>query len=419
MLATTSFASLFTFARATAAWDFNSAGALIETASGSIRTGYDPSTLAVKGWLIEQAATNKIRNPRLEGSAAGTPGTMPTYTSFYNGGLTGLTRSVIGSGTEFGMSYVDVRVTGTPSASGTLTIYLEANNYVAAISGQTWTGSAYCRLVGGTASGTTGVRQHLEENASGVWQAGTYPTAVPLTSSLTRVTVTRTLSDPDTTHIQTNLSVLVSGTALDFTIRFYAPQLEQLSVPTSPVFPPVGTPGDSTRNADALTIGGANFTSIFGAGAPRGFLILDLTINQNAPSGINQMFAVLDDGTSSNRIRLYNSQGGASVFGSITVGGSSTFGTSAGSPTTGTPFRAGILWGSGAIKYNFNGGALTTVSGALPSGLTTLRLGLESGGTAALNGYIRAVYAGAHLPSDAQFQAACALGANIEGSIRV
>jgi len=58
VLQSVSLSSLTTFARTGTATDWNASGVLGSIASGTLRNGYNPSTLAAAGWLLEGAATN-------------------------------------------------------------------------------------------------------------------------------------------------------------------------------------------------------------------------------------------------------------------------------------------------------------------------------------------------------------------------
>ena len=68
----------WTFNRGSAGWCFDATGALVQVAADTPRFDYDPITRARRGILLEEARTNTIRNPRAEGSAAGSPGSTPT-----------------------------------------------------------------------------------------------------------------------------------------------------------------------------------------------------------------------------------------------------------------------------------------------------------------------------------------------------
>jgi len=61
--------------------------------------------------LLEPQRTNSIRNSTMVGAVAGNPGTLPT--NWNVSGAVGLTRTIVGVGTELGLQYVDFRFNGT------------------------------------------------------------------------------------------------------------------------------------------------------------------------------------------------------------------------------------------------------------------------------------------------------------------
>ena len=65
-----------TFTRATVAWTFNSSGLLVQVASGTARSYYDPSTLQYGGYLSEGASTNQCLQSRDFTSASWTKTSM-------------------------------------------------------------------------------------------------------------------------------------------------------------------------------------------------------------------------------------------------------------------------------------------------------------------------------------------------------
>jgi hypothetical protein len=61
-----------------------------------------------QGLLVEEARTNSIRNNSMQGAVAGTPGTLPTNWS--ESRAAGLTQTVVGTGTQNGIDYIDIRL---------------------------------------------------------------------------------------------------------------------------------------------------------------------------------------------------------------------------------------------------------------------------------------------------------------------
>lgn len=236
----------FTWARTSTANRTNSSGNIELMATGVPRLSYMfgscPSV------LLEPQRTNGVRNSVAGGAVAGTPGTNPTNWTINT--QTGLTKEIVGTGTENGLPYVDVRYSGTPTAGAFFLIAFEGTNVIAATSGQTWAYSFYYKKISGTIP--TNAIQIVEYNASGVFLAAS-GIAVNLNTitTLTRISGTRTLSNASTafTGVQIRIDASV-GTAYDFTMRFYAPQIE-LGAYTTTWISTSGT--SATRIADSFS----------------------------------------------------------------------------------------------------------------------------------------------------------------------
>jgi hypothetical protein len=231
----------FTFSRGSTATFTNPAGVIQSSASGIARVQNN-------ALLLEPQRTNGVRNSVAGGAVAGTPGTNPTNWTFNT--QTGLTKEIVGTGTENGLPYVDVRYSGTPTAGTFFLIAFEGTNVIAATSGQTWAYSFYYKKI----SGTIPINniQLVEYNASGVFlTANTITGNLNTLTTLTRISATRTLSNASTafTGVQIRIDASV-GTAYDFTMRFYAPQIE-LGAYTTTWISTSGT--SATRVADSFS----------------------------------------------------------------------------------------------------------------------------------------------------------------------
>ena len=161
-LVSKAFGDIITFTRASTGTFFDSAGVLTSANSNIPRFDYNPSTLAAQGLLIEEQRTNSIRNNTMQGAVAGTPGTLPTNWQTFTS-LTGLTREIVGTGTENGITYIDIKLSGTPSAAGAFNVFQEAVTETAATSGQTWAFTQYSKLAAGSTSGITSIQNGIIE----------------------------------------------------------------------------------------------------------------------------------------------------------------------------------------------------------------------------------------------------------------
>ena len=233
------------------------------TINSAPRFDHNPTTGESLGLLVEEARTNSITNNTMVGAVAGTPGTLPTGWPFQSAGVLGLAVSIVGTGAESGIAYLDWRISGTASANTSATICFGRGS---ALTAQTWTASSYLKLAAGSLSGVTGMTLDLiEETAVNVFIAGaqysiTLPTTAPLVTQ--RPAASRTLTGGATVALlRTNLSVNVSsGSTVDFTLRIGLPQLEQGAFATSAI---PTTTAAATRNADVASIGSSAFTSFY------------------------------------------------------------------------------------------------------------------------------------------------------------
>lgn len=241
----------FAFTRASTATRFTSSGVMETVASGAMRIDHDPVTRAPLGYLCEETSTNHVRNSTMVGVVTGSPGTLPTNWSSADAGLT---RTVVGSGTESGMAYVDVRWNGT-SSSTLAQVLFDTSTAIAASASQAWTGSVYLRLVDGSLANVNSIGSGITYRDSGGSGITSATTNFSVTSGgLLSQRASHTSTSPALTaysQLIVNVSV-VNGAAIDFTLRIGAPQLEQRAFATS-FIPTAGSA--LTRQLDALTLG--------------------------------------------------------------------------------------------------------------------------------------------------------------------
>lgn len=376
-------------------------GAQAEFAAGAPRwVDWPGGTNRARALLLGGQRTNSLRNPRAEGAVAGTPGTAPTFWTLSSG--QGINSSVVGSGVEAGRPYVDVRWSGTATGTGSVRPTFDAAATVAALTGQTWTGSLFIALVGGSLAGTTGnIGLRMEELSSG----GTVLVAAPLTAMVPtgaaqRFTVSRAFADPGTafTRLALQFSAASTGSVIDFTLRLSAPQLEQGGFASAPILPPPGTLAASTRLADvlpALPLDGPATLRLEGV----------VPTLPGAADG-NMMLAQFDAGADTDRLRLHLPAGGTQLVAGRVVGGTATDAAALGTVTPGARWVALLRHdGAGTLGACMSGASsVTTLAGGL-AGVTSLLLGNNRAGTSPLFGLIRSARAWPRALSDAEMLA--------------
>ena len=365
-LVTKSFSDIITFTRASTGTFFNSAGVLTSAGADVPRFDYNPATLAAQGLLIEEARTNSIRNNTMQGAVAGTPGTLPTNWSVFTA-LTGLTREVVGTGTENGITYIDIKLSGTPSAAGGYTIYQEAATGVAALSGQTWTISQYLKLQGGSLTGISPVRLYFQENNSGGGYLTEQQTTIanPTSAALStqRSSATRTLTNASTAFLSGGLTLGLTGAAIDITLRIGLPQLEQGAFATS-VIPTTTTA--LTRSADVASVNTLSpwFNSTEYTLYHEGMVLTN--DDGIVYSGVGDTF----DNTT------YFSRVAPNQFGIVRSGAALVAQMSVNTtPSSGVPFKMAMKVKANDFAFCVNGGSVATdTSGAVP--VSAVRLGV-------------------------------------------
>jgi hypothetical protein len=390
-----------TFSRSTTATYFNSLGVLTTANNNVARFDYDPSTLAAQGLLIEEQRTNSIRNNTMVGAVAGTPGTAPTnwLISTATGNLT--SREIVGIGTENGIAYIDVRFVA--SGAFNATIYADSSTGVPAANGQTWTASFFVKLAGGSLNNVTVQTSIIENGSGGNFLAGAdSATFVPTSAALStqRVTQTRTNTNASTAFEWARVRVNFAAAA-DITLRIGLPQLELGAFATS-VIPTTTTA--LTRNADAASMTGTNFSSWYNA--VEGTLFSE-SINLPGQSAVTfPRIANINDGSVNNVIGTIWRSDTSRLYGVVTTSGSVVADVGANGVTQTNINKIALGYATNNFAASVNGAAASTdTSGNVPTGLTTLGIGRQAAAADFLNGTIRRI---AYYPvrvTNAQLQA--------------
>jgi hypothetical protein len=395
-----------TFTRSSTATFFDETGVL-RTANNDVpRFDYNPATLAAQGLLIEESRTNSIRNNTMVGAVAGAPGTDPTNWAIQFNTTTGLTKEIVGTGTDSGITYIDIRISGTSVGAGSFDVFFEQANEIAAFTSQTWTASLYWKLQAGSTTGFSSPQFRGYEYTAAIgfirstlFGSLTFPTSAALNTQ--RFTGTATLSGGATTAFVRPLIAfnIAAATAIDITLRIGLPQLELGAFATS-VIPTTTTA--LTRAADVASVNTLSpwFNSASGTIYVEASIPFT-TANSRGPIRF-------DDGTDSNRIMMRNGGANSRFDGRVVSGGSSVANleSAATAITANTTFKAALAYAVNDYSMLLNGGTLLTdTSGALPIGLSRLLIGNAENTTNPAGSLIRRiVYYPVRLP-DAQLQA--------------
>lgn len=345
------------------------------------------------GLLIEEQRVNSIRNPRAEGAAAGTPGTMPT-----DWGLStpaGITTTIVGSGYEQGVPYVDITFSGS-DASGLTTVLFENAAIIAASNAQTWATSLYYRIVGGSLT-------NIVSFQLGAWQMNSTPTFLatilagaisnPSAAALPsqRVSGTYTTNQATIASLRPVLIINFSTTlSINLTLRIGLPQTEVGAFTTSPILPAIASPAATTRGNDICT---APITPWYKSGSVGSFAA-DFNIPQLSPAGRSWGISSISDGTLANEIRMRIAGGGATAVIADILNASAAQGggqiSSGNAWTVGSGNKAAMSWGASSYAASLNGGTVFSGSGAISvPALTTLELGLWGDQTNSLSGWLK------------------------------
>jgi hypothetical protein len=326
---------------------------------------------------------------------AGTPGTPPTNWATQFNTTTGLTIETVGTGTDSGISYIDIKISGTASGAGSFDLFFDSAIGIAALTGQTLAASLYWKLQAGSTTGLSSPQFRGYEYTAAVgfirstlFGSLTFPASAALNTQ--RFTGTATLSGGATTAFVRPLIAfnIANATAIDITLRIGLPQLEQGAFATSPI---PTTTAAVTRSADVASITGSAFSSWYRQ--DEGVLYADGLSSQpnNVPAFIANGIAALNDNSTNNRVDLRLQSGGSSFVSFVTSGG-------AGQATlvnTGTyaPFvfyRSAIGYAVDNFARNVNSGSIASdTSGLVPVGVNRLWIGAIDAGTSPLNGTIK------------------------------
>jgi len=384
--------SLVTFTRASSATFTDREGLPRIAANDVPRFDHNLITGESLGLLVEEQRINEIRNSfDMSGVVTGSPGTMPTGWSA-QGNSNGWTRQIVGTGTIGDISYVDIRLSGTPTSSQ-FTISFQSPGVVAAAQSQSWSASLYYQLVGGSMSNiTASPAANLWDSSSNFVGKINLIGSVTPTSTLQRFTGSGQINISTTAFINWEMTFTCTvGNTYDFTVRLAGPQLEIGSFSTSYI-PTTGTA--ATRSEDVVGIAGTNFSSWYRQDEGTFYS----AVHTNMFSGTPGLFLATASGDNNNSI-----QGILPEQSLVFSGGSLVANLLSGQflPVVGAMYRVafGVQVNNFARVANTSAIAVDT-GGAMPTGINQIDIGGLGTGSSKLNGQIsRFVYWPQRLPN--------------------
>ena len=378
-----------TFTRASGATYFDANGDLQTAANDEARFDHSQDGAASSlGLLIEEARTNSLRNSQGGGSTngvIGSGGAAPTNWTI-NANANGVTSEVIGTGTENGLAYIDVKVSGTPTANGSVNVGFESTSQVVAANGQTWTLSAFVKLQSGsTANATTSVAVRGRLVGGGAVAGQTSETTITPTSAnlnSQRFLATITFSNATVERVWPPLTVsYTEALAIDITLRIAAPQLEQGAFPTSYI--PTTTTA-ATRSADSAVVTPISSfynpveSTIFSelSGASVAFDSTILAINDTSQNEQLDQRLAITSVTMRVRVGGVNQASMAGVSPVV-------------APVASTVYKFVAAYKQDDFAASMDGATVVTdTAGSMPSGLSRMEIGRRDG-SGFLTGHIR------------------------------
>lgn len=397
------FDSRITVTRAGTITRFNSSGVLEVLPANQPQLDYDPVTLQPRGLGVWEQRTNSIRNNTMAGAMVGTPGTLPT--NWRTAGFAGLSQQIVGVGTTSGISYIDIRFSGT--ATGVFgNIFFDAVTGISASNNQQWTSSTFIQIVAGSTSGVSllslsGAQYDVGGNYISNATEGTISSTISTTWQ--RVSRQLTTNSASIAFLSPYLQLgIVNGAAIDITLRIGLPQLEQGALVT-PVIPTSGAA--ATRAADNAVISGANFSQFYNQAAGTVYAEFVNTIPGSATASVqlSGIWGVDQAGLGSfngyGNGLSYQSNNRASISGrsryapsglntSVDIGPNSFV-------TQGTIYKTAFAWDSTGIAGTSGGLAVVSNVNTAAAAMGThdrFQIGNQNFGGAGpyqLNGYIR------------------------------
>jgi hypothetical protein len=273
----------------------NRAGVLSEVASGVPATDFAGGVL--RGTTVEPSSRNEIRNNTMQGAVVGVVGSGGSRPTNWLSNLRGLNEEILSISTINGVDIIDIRFTGTASATALVEIRNESNTQIVASNGQAWTYSSYFQVLNSPSAPNSYGIGMLEMTDVGAFVVQSNNALTDI-NQFSRRLFARTLSGGATVARVRGEFVfgVTNGQSYDFTIRIGLPQMELSSVATSVI---KTTGSAQTRNADVITKTG------LGSVLPQtgGWVYAEVDLRNFQ---LNGRIIGISDGSSANRITIFN-----------------------------------------------------------------------------------------------------------------
>ena len=350
----------------------NSSGYVTGVNANLPRFEYDPVTLACKGLLIEETRANLLTyseafngaswartNATVTADAVASPANTTTADKLIATAVSGIHRVF---NTDAGNA-----VNGT---SYTLSVYAKAGEYafLRLVASTFMVSGPVFDLSNGTVSSTGGFTASITPAANGFYRC-----AATFTASGTNLLVAQILAFP-TSSTADYVGNGVSG------LYIWGAQFEAGGFPTSYI-PNLAT-GTATRNADAATMTGTNFSNWWQVGKGS-------TLVCAYPSTISGTRPLIqfDDATANNIIALRGNTTNPELY--IRTGGTDQAQIDAGTIAANVSYRLAGAWATDDCAASVNSG--TPVLDGIATIPTSTQARLGSDGTNYLNGYLESV----------------------------
>lgn len=325
------------------------------------------TVIRVRGLLVEESRTNLLIRSSVGGVVIGTPGTLPTGWSYAQvpGGCSAY---IVGSGSVNGLSYVDIRLSGTTTNTNALLIQFGS----AAVAAGQYCLSCYAAVIAGSV---------LASGFNGGGGVGAFFDNKPLTANLARYNSSWTLK-AGTLYPWLHLTPGGVGLAIDVTVRVAAPQLEAGSFPTSYI---PTTTAQVTRAADQCVV--SNLADWYRAS--EGALFAGWSLIYPQAGDTNQHVAVVSDGGFQNYAGIRKAADG-DIVGRVLVANNTQAAITAGRATA-SVMRAAMRIKADDFAISLDGAAsVTDTSGTIPA-VSKLDVGYLSGAGQYLNGHVLSI----------------------------